>query len=55
MKWTDSGGEVGTSQSHMMSIYLTDSDAEAVVDSVKDYEKLYDKTNENFKDKNRKD
>ena len=40
---------------HMKNIYLTDSDAEAIVDFVKDYKELYDKTNKNFKDKAWKD
>ena len=45
------GGDVSTSQSHsrqkkryMTNISLTDSDEEAIVDSVKDYKELYDKT-----------
>ena len=52
----EGGGEVGTSQSHsrhkkghMTTIYLTDSDEEAIVDFVKDHEELYNKTNEHFK------
>ena len=51
---------MGTSQSqslhkkgHRMT-FLTDSDEEAIVDFVKDHEELYDKTNEQFKDKARK-
>ena len=53
-------GEAGTSQlrhkkGNMSNIYLTDSDAEAIVDFVKDHKELYDKTNEHFKDKARKD
>ena len=39
----------------MTSIYLTDSDEEAIVDFVKDHEELYDKTNDHFKDKARKE
>ena len=61
VKWTQSGGEASTSQSqskhkkgYMMSIYLTDSYEEAVVDFVKDHEELNDKTNEHYKDKARK-
>ena len=57
-KDTEGGGEVGTSQSHsrhkkehMTIMYLTDSDEEAIVD----HEKLYDKINEHFKDKARKE
>ena len=38
----------------MTDIYLTDSGEEAIVDFVKDHE-LYDKTNEYFKDKVRKE
>ena len=53
---TEAGGEAGTSQSrykkgHMINIYLTDSDEEALVDFVKDQEELDDKTNEHFKDR----
>ena len=39
----------------MTNIYLTDPDAEAIVDFVKDHEELYDKNNEHFKDKARKE
>ena len=53
---TEGGGEEGTShlhsrqkKGHMINIYLTDSDEEAIVDFVKDHEELYDKTNEHFK------
>ena len=54
------GGEAVPSQSqyrkgHMSNIYLTDSDEEAIVDFVKDHEELYDKINELFKDKARKE
>ena len=52
---TEAGGEVGTSQSHMTNIYMKDSDEEAVVDFVKDHEEWYNKTNEHFKDKTRKE
>ena len=59
---TEGGGEAGTSQSqskhmkgHMANIYLTDSDEGAIIDFVKDHEELYDKTNQHFKDKARKD
>ena len=57
---TEGGGEVGTSQSqsrykkgHMTNIYLTDE--EAILDFFKDRKKLYNKTNEHFKDKTRKE
>ena len=35
----------------MMSIFLSDSDEEAIVDFVKQHEELYDTTHEKFKDK----
>ena len=59
---TETGGEAGTSQwhsrhkkGHMTNIYLTDLDEEAIMDFVKDHEELYDKRNEHFKDKARKE
>ena len=59
---TEAGGEVGTSQSlsrhkkgHMTNIYLTDADEEVIVDFVKDNVELYNKTNEHYKDKTRKE
>ena len=57
---TEAGGEVGGSQSqykkgHMTNIYLTDSDEEAIVDFVKGHKELYNKSNEHFKDKARKE
>ena len=39
----------------MMNIYLTDSDEGDIVDFVKDYEELYDKSNDMFKSKTSKD
>ena len=39
----------------MTNIYLTDPDGEAIVDFVKDHEELYNKTNEHFKDKAKKE
>ena len=39
----------------MTNIYLTDSDEEAIVDFMKDHKELYNKTNEHFKDKARKE
>ena len=56
---TEVRGEAGISQfrhkkGHMRNISLTDSDEEAIVDFVKDHEELYDKTNEHFKVKGRK-
>ena len=35
----------------MKSIFLTDSDEEAIVEFIKQHEELYDKTNNSFKDK----
>ena len=58
---TEAGGDAGTSQSHswqkkghMTNIYLTDSN-EVFVDFVKEHKELYNKTNEHFKDKARKE
>ena len=39
----------------MKSIFLSDSDEEAIVEFVKQHEELYDKTNDSFKDKQRKE
>ena len=39
----------------MTNIYLIDSDKETIVDFVKDHGELYNKTNEHFKDKARKE
>ena len=39
----------------MKSIFLSDSDEEAIVEFVKEHEELYDKTNDKFKDKQRKE
>ena len=39
----------------MMSIFLSDSDEEAIVDFVKQHKELYDKTHAKFKDKQRKE
>ena len=59
---TEARGEAGTSQSHSMNkegymtnIYLTDLDEEAIVDNLKDHKVLYNKSNEHFKDKARKE
>ena len=38
----------------MKSIFLSDSDKEAIVDVVKQHEELYDKTNDSFKTSRRK-
>ena len=39
----------------MKSIFLSDSDKEAIVEFVKQQEELYDKTNDSFKDKQKKE
>ena len=39
----------------MKSIFLNDSDEEAVVEFVKQHEELYDKTNDSFKVKQKKE
>ena len=39
----------------MKSIFLSDSDEEAIVELVKQHNELYDKTNNNFKDKQKKE
>ena len=39
----------------MKSIFLSDSDEEVIVEFVKQHEELYDKTNDSFKDKQKKE
>ena len=39
----------------MNSIFLSDSDKEAIVEFVKQHKELYGKTNDKFKDKKRKE
>ena len=39
----------------MKSIFLSDSDEEAIVEFVKQHKELYDKTNDSFKDKQKKE
>ena len=39
----------------MKTIFLSDSDEEAMVEFVKQHEELYDKTNDNYKDNQRKE
>ena len=39
----------------MKAILLSDSDKEAIIEFVKQHEQLYDKTNESFKDKQKKE
>ena len=39
----------------MKSIFLSDSEEEAIMEFVKQHEELYDKTNDSFKDKQKKE
>ena len=39
----------------MKSIFLSDSDEEAIVEFIKQHEELYDKTKDSFKDKEKKE
>ena len=39
----------------MKSIFLSDSDKEAIVEFFKQHEELYDKTNDSFKDRQKKE
>ena len=41
-------------KSQMKSIFLSDSDEEAIIEFVKQHEELYDKTNDSFKTCRRK-
>ena len=41
-------------KNQMKSIFLSDSDKEAIVEFVKQFEELYDKTNDSFKDNQKK-
>ena len=55
---TDTGVESTQSRQRkgqMKSIFLSDSDEEAIVEFVKQHEELYDKTNDSFKDKQKKE
>ena len=57
---TDTDTDVESTQSRqkksqMKSIFLSDSDEEAIVKFVKQHEELYDKTNDSFKDKQKKE
>ena len=57
---TDTDTDVESTQSRqkkgqMKSIFLSDSDEEAIVELVKQREELYDKTNDSFKDKQKKE
>ena len=46
---------VKTEEGQMKSIFLIDSDEEAIVESIKQRKELYDKTHTKFKDKQRKE
>ena len=57
---TDMDTDVESTQSRqkkdqMKSIFLSDSDEEAIVELVKQHKELYDKTNDSFKDKQKKE
>ena len=57
---TDMDTDVELTQSRqkkgqMKSIFLSDSDEEAIVEFVKQHEEIYDKTNDSFKDKHKKE
>ena len=57
---TDTDTDLESTQSRqkkgqMKSIFLSDSDKEAIVEFVKQHEELYDKTNGSFKDKQKKE
>ena len=57
---TDTDTDVELTQSRqkkgqMKSIFLSDSDEEAIVEFDKQHEELYDKTNDSFKDKQKKE
>ena len=57
---TDTDTDVESTQSRqkkgqMKSIFLSDSDEEAIVEFVKQHKELYDMTNDSFKDKQKKD
>ena len=57
---TDTDTDVESTQStrkkgQMKFIFPSDSDEEAIVEFVKQHEELYDKTNDSFKDKQKKE
>ena len=57
---TDTDTDVESTQSRqkkgqMKSIFLSDSDKEAIMEFVKQNEELYDKTKDSFKDKQKKE
>ena len=52
---TEAGGEAHLICTQDKNIYLMNSYEEVILDFVKDHKQLYDKTNEHFKDKARKE
>ena len=57
---TDTDTDVESPQSRqkkgqMKSIFLSDSDEEAIAEFIKQHKELYDKTNDSFKDKQKKE
>ena len=57
---TETDTDVESTQSRqkkgqMKSIFLSDSDEDAIMEFVKQHEELYDKTNDSFKDKQKKE
>ena len=52
---TDVESTQSRQKGQMKSIFLNDSDEEAMVEFVKQHEELYDKTNDSFKDKQKKE
>ena len=57
---TDTDTDVESTQSRqkkgqMKSIFLSDSDEDAIMEFVKQHEELYDKTNDSFKDMQKKE
>ena len=58
--WTDTDSDVESTQSRqkkgqIKTIFLSDSDKEAIVEFTKQHKELYDKINDKFKDKQRKE
>ena len=52
---TDVESTQSRQKGQMKSIFLNDSDEEAIVEFIKQHEELYDKTNDSFKDKQKKE
>ena len=51
---TDVESTQSRQKGQMKSIFLSDSDDDVIVEFVKQHEELYDKTNDKFKDKEKK-